>query len=154
MKHVLMSCIGMALLIGCPFGVSAGQVFAQTDQPGQQQAPKYTKEQIEELKKQNERAQKQNALMKQVNEAMTAKNWHAAVAPLQQLIADDPNNWEFHSALGDVQLNRICATTRHPIAMPPAQYRVGRRPRPPLQRDSRRGRWNCLLPTASTTSLD
>jgi tetratricopeptide (TPR) repeat protein len=106
MKHVRMTCIAIALLIGCPCGVNAGQFFAQANQPGQQQPPpQYTKEQIEELKKQNERAQKQNALIKQANEAMTAKNWQAAVAPLGQLIADDPNNWAYASALGDVQFN-------------------------------------------------
>jgi tetratricopeptide (TPR) repeat protein len=81
-----------------------GQLVAQADQSGQrQQPPQYTKEQIEELRKQNERAQHQNALIKQAMEAMTAKNWQAAVAPLQQLIADDPNNWQYHSAMGDVQ---------------------------------------------------
>jgi tetratricopeptide (TPR) repeat protein len=80
------------------------QLVTQTDQPGQQQQPpKYSKEQIEELRKQNERAQHQNALIKQAMEAMAAKNWQAAVAPLQQLIADDPNNWQYHSAMGDVQ---------------------------------------------------
>jgi tetratricopeptide (TPR) repeat protein len=83
-----------------------GPVLAQVAQPGQQQPPpNYTKEQIEDLKKQNDRAQKQNALVKQAMDAMTAKNWQAAVAPLQQLIADDPNNWEYHSSMGDVQLN-------------------------------------------------
>jgi tetratricopeptide (TPR) repeat protein len=83
-----------------------GAFYAQAAQPGQQQPPpQYTKEQIEDLKKQNDRAQKQNALIKQAMDAMTAKNWQAAVAPLQQLIADEPNNWEYHSSMGDVQLN-------------------------------------------------
>jgi tetratricopeptide (TPR) repeat protein len=89
-----MSWIALALLIGCPSGPNA-----------QQRSPAYTKEQIDELKKQNERAQNQNTLIKQAMEAMTAKNWQAAVAPLQQLIADDPNNWQYHSAMGDVQFN-------------------------------------------------
>jgi tetratricopeptide (TPR) repeat protein len=80
-----------------------GQLVAQGGQSGQQQSPSYTPEQIEELKKQNEKARNQNALIQQAMEAMSAKNWQAAVAPLQQLIADDPNNWQFHSAMGDVQ---------------------------------------------------
>ena len=84
---------------------NTGQVVAQTGQSGQQQQPKRSETQIEEIKKQNERAQNQNALIKQAMDAMAAKNWQAAVAPLQQLIADDPNNWQFHSAMGDVQLN-------------------------------------------------
>jgi tetratricopeptide (TPR) repeat protein len=78
---------------------------AQADQSGAQQPPKYTNEKIEELKKQNERARNQNTLIQQVNEAMTSKNWQATVAPLRQLIADDPNNWRFYSVMGDVQLN-------------------------------------------------
>jgi tetratricopeptide (TPR) repeat protein len=83
-----------------------GQLLAQAPQSGQQQQPPaYTKEQLDELKKQNERAQSQNALIKQAMEAMTAKNWQAALAPLQQLIAEDPNNWQYYSALGDVQFN-------------------------------------------------
>jgi tetratricopeptide (TPR) repeat protein len=81
------------------------QLLAQGAPSGQQQPPGYSKEQIEELKKQNDRARSQNDLIKQVNEAMTAKNWQAAIAPLQQLIADDPNNWQYYSGLGDVQFN-------------------------------------------------
>jgi tetratricopeptide (TPR) repeat protein len=83
-----------------------GHLLAQAPQSGQQQQPPaYTKEQLDELKKQNERAQSQNALIKQAMEAMTAKNWQAALAPLQQLIAEDPNNWQYYSALGDAQFN-------------------------------------------------
>lgn len=120
MKHVRMACISLVLVIGCQGGLNAQslagttdfatgqkwQMVAQADPSGQQQPPpQYTKEQIEELKKQNERAQNQNALIKQVNEAITSKNWQAAVAPLKQLIADEPNNWAFYSAMGDVQFN-------------------------------------------------
>jgi tetratricopeptide (TPR) repeat protein len=93
MKHLRMSAIPLVLLVGCPLALNAQQ----------QQPPAYTKEQIEELKKQNERAQHQNALIKQATEAMAAKNWQAAVTPLRQLISEDPNNWQYHSALGDVQ---------------------------------------------------
>jgi tetratricopeptide (TPR) repeat protein len=82
-----------------------GQLLAQAAPSGQPQPLGYSKEQIEELKKQNDRARNQNDLIKQATEAMTAKNWQAAVAPLQQLIADDPNNWQYYSALGDVQFN-------------------------------------------------
>jgi len=88
------------------FAVAAekqGQLVAQGGQSGQQQPPSYTPEQIEELKKQNERARSHNVLIQQAMEAMGSKNWQAAVAPLQQLMADEPNNWQFHSAMGDVQ---------------------------------------------------
>jgi tetratricopeptide (TPR) repeat protein len=74
-------------------------------QSGQQQQPKYTKEQVEEIKKKNEQAQNFNVLIKQVNDAISSKNWQAAVEPLQTLIAGDPNNWQYYSGLGDAQLN-------------------------------------------------
>ena len=84
-------------------GKSQNQGQGQISAGGQGQ--KASKEQVEEIKKQNEKAQGTNALAKQVNEAMGAKNYEAAVAPLQQLIAADPNNWQYYSALGDAQLN-------------------------------------------------
>jgi tetratricopeptide (TPR) repeat protein len=105
MKHLRLPSILLVLLISCPLTLNArsltGMLLAQAGQSGQ--PPTYTKEQLEELKKQNDRAQRQNALIKQAMDAMSAKNWPAAVAPLQQLIAEDPNNWQYHSALGDVQ---------------------------------------------------
>jgi tetratricopeptide (TPR) repeat protein len=70
---------------------------------GQQQ--KYTKEQIDEIKKQNEKAQNFNVLIQQVNTAIQNKNWQDAVSPLQQLILLDPTNWQYYSGLGDAQSN-------------------------------------------------
>lgn len=83
-------------------GAPSGQ--GQQGASGQQQ-PKYTKEQIEEIKKQNEKATNTNALIKEALDAMNAKNWQAAQGPLQQLIAVDPTNWQYQSALGDTYLN-------------------------------------------------
>ena len=80
----------------------AGQT-TESGKPGQQ--PKYTKEQIEEIKKQNEKATSTNALIKQAQDLMNAKNWQEAVPVLQQLVTADPNNWQYHSALGDSYLN-------------------------------------------------
>jgi tetratricopeptide (TPR) repeat protein len=70
-----------------------------------QSAPKYTKEQLEEFKEQNERAAAMNVLIQQAQTAISAKNWKDAVSPLQQLVAMDPNGWPFYSSLGDAQLN-------------------------------------------------
>src|SRR5262249_38121772 len=103
---LIFGALALVLPVICVTGAPGGQaqLLAQAGQPGQQQQPPgYTKEQIEGLTKQNERARNQNSLIKQAMDAMAAKNWQAAVAPLQQLIADGPNNWEFHSAMGDVQ---------------------------------------------------
>lgn len=71
---------------------------------GGSQQPKMTKEQIEAIKAQNAKATSQNNLIKQATDAMAAKNWQEAINPLQQLIAADPNRYEFYSALGDAQL--------------------------------------------------
>jgi tetratricopeptide (TPR) repeat protein len=67
--------------------------------------PKYSKEQIEEIKKQNAKAEGQNALINQAMAAMNAKNWEGAIPPLQQLTQSDPNRWQFFQALGNAQLN-------------------------------------------------
>lgn len=73
--------------------------------PAETSAPHYTKEQAEEIKKQNTKAEAQNVLIRQVNDAISAKNWQDAIAPLQQLLAADPNNWQYSLGLGDAQFN-------------------------------------------------
>lgn len=72
---------------------------------GAAQPPSLTPEQLEELKKQREKAINMNALIQQANTALTNKNWQDAIAPLQQLIAAQPDNWQYYSGLGDAQLN-------------------------------------------------
>ena len=64
-----------------------------------------TNEQREAIKAQNAKAQSMNVLIKQAQEAMNQKNWQAAEQPLQQLVAQDPNNYEFYSALGSTEFN-------------------------------------------------
>ncbi len=65
---------------------------------------KLTPEQKEALKKQQERAQAMNALITQATDAINAGKWQEAISPLQQLLTYDPNNWQYHSGLGDCQL--------------------------------------------------
>jgi len=78
----------------------------QPAQPGTSPSqPKATKEQIEEIKKQNAKNEAQNALIKQANDALSAQKWQDAIAPLQQLIAADPANWQYYSGLGDAQFH-------------------------------------------------
>src|SRR5215469_7413846 len=67
-------------------GGQGGQGQSGSTEKGQPQ-PKYTKEQIEEIKKQNEKATNTNALIKQALDAINAKNWQEAQAPLTQLVA-------------------------------------------------------------------
>ena len=86
----------------------SGQTGAgASGQPGQAagQQPKYTKEQVEQIKAQNAKAENFNVLIKQVNDAMQSKNWQDAISPLQQLILADPGNWQYYSGLGDAQSN-------------------------------------------------
>ena len=84
-----------------------GQTSAGTSgQPGQAtgQQPKYTKEQIEEIKKSNEKITSMKPLVDQAQTALNAKNWEAAVPPLQQLVTMDPSNWQYYSFLADAQM--------------------------------------------------
>lgn len=67
--------------------------------------PKYTKEQREAIEKENEKARNTNVLINQVNAALNAKNWDAAIPLLQQLSQAEPNRWRFLQSLGDAQLN-------------------------------------------------
>jgi Flp pilus assembly protein TadD len=87
----------------------SGTSQSQSEQAGSeksgQQAPKYTPEQTEAIKKQNEKATSMNALIQQAQNAMNAKDWQGAISPLQELLALDPTRWQFYSALGDAQLN-------------------------------------------------
>jgi len=86
---------------GAPSGGPATQGGAAPSGP----QPTYTKEQIAEMQKKNEQAKNTNVLIQQVNTAMVAKNWQQAIAPLQQLIALDPANWQYYAGLGDAELN-------------------------------------------------
>jgi tetratricopeptide (TPR) repeat protein len=78
----------------------------QTPIPGQPvpgSKKKYTKEEIRDIKAQNERTSEMNALILQANAALLNENWRDAIAPLQQLTGMDPDNWEYFSGLGDAQ---------------------------------------------------
>jgi tetratricopeptide (TPR) repeat protein len=65
----------------------------------------YSREEIEAMKAQRDKAQAQNGLIKQALEAMTAKQWENAITPLKQLIAQDPDRYEFYQSLGEAQFN-------------------------------------------------
>jgi tetratricopeptide (TPR) repeat protein len=78
----------------------------QTPIPGQPvpgSKKKYTKEEIRDIKAQNERTSEMNALILQANAALLNENWRDGIGPLQQLTGMDPDNWEYFSGLGDAQ---------------------------------------------------
>lgn len=64
-----------------------------------------SKEEVEKMKSEREKALGENALIAQLNPALQAKNWAAAEPILVQLIAQNPNRWEYQQALGNAQLN-------------------------------------------------
>lgn len=66
---------------------------------------KYTKEQVEAIKAQNAKAESINALITQYQAAAAAKDWKAAIAPLQGMTTADPTRWEYFQALGSAQFN-------------------------------------------------
>src|SRR5579872_982324 len=53
----------------------------------------------------NAEAKAENTLVTQADEAMDAKNWQAAEAPLQKLVGMNPGRWEYRQSLGKAQLN-------------------------------------------------
>jgi tetratricopeptide (TPR) repeat protein len=70
-----------------------------------QASPQYTNEQVEEIKRQNERAQQINVLIKQAQTAIEAKDWKSAIPLLEDAVTLDPENWQLYSALGDAHSN-------------------------------------------------
>jgi tetratricopeptide (TPR) repeat protein len=90
---------------GGPTQVTIDVSQAAEGQGGQASQPKYTKEQVDEMQKQKEKAENTNVLIKQAIDDMNAKNWSAALPILQQLVASDPNNWQYQQALGNTKLS-------------------------------------------------
>jgi tetratricopeptide (TPR) repeat protein len=67
--------------------------------------PTVSKEELEKMKADRDKALGENALIAQLNPAMQAKNWEAAEPILVQLIALNPSRWDYQQALGNAQLN-------------------------------------------------
>src|SRR5258708_21401244 len=68
--------------------------------------PKISKEELERIKAENSNATNINALINQYQAASQAHNWPEAEAALKQMIAADPNRWEYYQALGTAQTNQ------------------------------------------------
>jgi tetratricopeptide (TPR) repeat protein len=67
--------------------------------------PGPSKAELEKLKAERDKALGENALIAQLNPAMQSKNWEAAEPILTQLIAMNPNRWDYQQALGNAQFN-------------------------------------------------
>lgn len=83
-------------------GGTPGQAAAADTNKGQ---PRISQEEIEKIKASNTKAEGINALINQYNAAVTAKDWKAAITPLQGMVAADPTRWDYFQALGNMQSN-------------------------------------------------
>jgi tetratricopeptide (TPR) repeat protein len=68
---------------------------------------KKTKEQLELIRQENARAAKINKVMVQYHIAVGIEDWLNAIRLVKQLIALDPNRWEFYQNLGTLQSNQM-----------------------------------------------
>jgi tetratricopeptide (TPR) repeat protein len=64
-----------------------------------------SKEEMERLKGEREKALSENALIAQLNPALQAKDWATAEPILTKLIALNPNRWDYQQALGNAQFS-------------------------------------------------
>jgi tetratricopeptide (TPR) repeat protein len=68
---------------------------------------KKTKEQLELIRQENARAAKINKVMVQYHTAVGIEDWLDAISLVKQLIALDPNRWEFYQNLGTLQSRQM-----------------------------------------------
>src|SRR5260370_1140726 len=73
------------------------------DSPGK---PAISKGQAEASKEKNKQLLAENALITKYETARQDKNWQEAENILGQLIALNPDRWEYQKSLGDVQFNQ------------------------------------------------
>ncbi|HEX7289070.1 MAG TPA: tetratricopeptide repeat protein [Candidatus Angelobacter sp.] len=66
---------------------------------------KKSKEQLALIRHENARAAKINRAVAQYHAALALQDWPNAIPLVQQLIALDPNRWEFYQNLGTLQVN-------------------------------------------------
>jgi tetratricopeptide (TPR) repeat protein len=68
---------------------------------------KKTKEQLELIRQENAHAAKINKVMVQYHTAVGIEDWLNAISLMKQLIALDPNRWEFYQNLGTLQSRQM-----------------------------------------------
>lgn len=68
---------------------------------------KKTKEQLELIRQENAHAAKINRLIVRYHIAVEMEAWQSAIDRIQELIALDPNRWEFYQNLGTLQANQM-----------------------------------------------
>ena len=93
-----------ALQITSEAGTTENDISVDVSAGGAGQ-PTVSKEELEKLKGEREKALGENALISQLNPALQAKDWATAEPILQKLIAMNPNRWDYQQALGNAQLS-------------------------------------------------
>lgn len=85
-------------------------LLSVTDLPGGIKANVLSKTPTEQEKQMiranNANVEKMNELIRTLHTAIDARDWKTATDTLDQLIAADPNRWEFYQNLGTVQTNQ------------------------------------------------
>jgi len=64
-----------------------------------------SKEELEKMKSERDKAVGENTLIAQLNPALQAKDWATAEPILTKLITMNPNRWDYQQALGNAQLS-------------------------------------------------
>jgi len=93
-----------ALQISSEAGTTENDISVDVSAGGAGQ-PTVSKEELEKLKGEREKALGENALIAQLNPALQAKDWATAEPILQKLIAMNPARWDYQQALGNAQLS-------------------------------------------------
>ncbi len=91
--------------VGLTIGMLAVLLAGPAVHPARAQTPETREQQVERIKRENAKIDEENALIQRANTALGARNWQAAVEPLQRLIARDPDDWQFYALLGDAEFN-------------------------------------------------
>jgi tetratricopeptide (TPR) repeat protein len=105
--EVIQSPIGTQLFKGTVFVSGTGDVqdLSADVSPGKPGVSGPSKEEVEKMKAEREKALGENALIAQLNPAMQAKNWAAAEPILIKLVGINPNRMDYQQALANAQLN-------------------------------------------------
>jgi len=93
-----------ALNIVSENGTTENDISVEVSSGGAGQ-PTVSKEELEKLKGEREKALNENALISQLNPALQAKDWATAEPILQKLITMNPARWDYQQALGNAQLS-------------------------------------------------
>src|SRR5579864_1216024 len=93
-----------ALQISSEAGTTENDISVDVSAGGNGQ-PTVSKEELERLKGEREKALGENALIAQLNPALQAKDWATAEPILQKLITMNPARWDYQQALGNAQLS-------------------------------------------------